>query len=329
MNSDFIAHGELACHSGLNLPIQSSLQRLLNIFKRKTVFASSISLHNQAFEQLKQISIILKACDQQKFHDPDFLLFVSLRNSFARETGELEGLKKSLQLFRVAIEAKNSFLKIEQTELMYRSSKQQEFYHLVFELLARNVSKVTFYKKVHQKLHKIIEGVKSEHGQKALKSYVYALDNLSQQDELGLRLLYLFKKLQLTNSNYSILKTVSDLVIFLGDKNLQDLDSIVKLVRTKNDTFIKVGRIIGIPFAKNHPKTYALMLQYVALRQKYKILYYQFKKMKKVLHQWQTFYQIINDIRSQYPFLEYKQPKEFTETIPGLNIYEKYQDYLK
>lgn len=327
MNSDFAANAQLSANSSRDLPIQSTLQRLLNIFNRQTVSESSICLHNQAFEQVKQIAAILKACDQQKFSESDFLFFVNLRNSFARETGELEGLKESLRLFRVAIEAKNSFLKIEQIELMYRSSKQQEFYNLVFELLARNVTKVTFYKKVHQKLHEVIEQVKTEHGKQALKSYVSALDNLSKQDELGLRLLYLFKKLQLTN--YSILKTVSDIVTYLEDKDLQDLETVVKLVQANNEVFVKVGRIIGIPFAKSHPKIYAMMLQYVALRHKYKVVYYQFKKMKKVLHKWHGFYRIVRDIRNQHPFLEYKQPKEFTEDIPGLNIYAKYQDYLK
>lgn len=329
MNSNILAHPAVKASAGgdLDLPLPPAIKRLLNLFNRPDVSNTSMSLHNQALEQVRRLAIILKSCYQKQFDEGDFLYFVKLRNNFARGRGEFEGLKDSLRLFRAAVEAKNSFLKIEKIESMYGGSKQQEFYDSILKLLAKNVSKFDFYKQVNRQFHEIIDSLETESSQKALKSYMIALDTLSKQDRLGLKLLYLFKKLKLTN--YSILKTVSDLVNNLQYRDIQDLDSIVKLVKANHDVFLKLGRIIGIPFVRNNPQTYAMMLQYVVLRQKYRTLYYQFKKVKKLLCQWYCFYRIVSDIRVQYPFLEYRQPKEFKEYIPGLDIYEKYKNYLK
>lgn len=328
MNSDFISNSRLnnPCWKFLTR-VHQGIQSRLSGVEKQPISESSIALHNKAFEQVRKIEKIAHSCDQKSFNDPEFLYFVKLRNDFAQEIGDFEGLKQSLRLFRVAIEAKNSFMRIEQIELLYRSSKQQEFYNLVFELLAKNVDKVTFYKQVHKKLNEVIEQVKTDNGRQALHSYIVALDTVSKQDELGLRLLYLFKKYQLTN--YSILKNVSDLVTYLEDKDLQNIESIISLVKSNQDIFNKVGRIIEVPLTKSAPLTYARMLQYVALRHKYKTLYYQFKKLKKVLYTWCSFYQVVNDVRRQHPQDEYEQPKEFRENIPGLNTYNKYKKYLK
>ena len=46
------------------------------------------------------------------------------------------------------------------------------------------------------------------------------------------------------------------------------------------------------------------------------------------LLKWQKHHQTITDIRKEYPHHTYKLPAEFTQVIPGENIYEKYKAYL-
>ncbi|MGK7956862.1 MAG: hypothetical protein AB4063_16680, partial [Crocosphaera sp.] len=40
-------------------------------------------------------------------------------------------------------------------------------------------------------------------------------------------------------------------------------------------------------------------------------------------------YQAIKGIREEYPEKDYRQPKDFTKVIPGMNLYHKYRNSLK
>ena len=46
--------------------------------------------------------------------------------------------------------------------------------------------------------------------------------------------------------------------------------------------FEQLGKIIGVPTARSNAKTYALMLQYLALRYKYKKSYIQFESQSPI-----------------------------------------------
>lgn len=54
----------------------------------------------------------------------------------------------------------------------------------------------------------------------------------------------------------------------------------------------------------------------------------EFQELIKVLKQWQKPYQSLKLIREQYPVHQYRLPKGFTQKIPGLNTYQKYEKYL-
>ena len=54
----------------------------------------------------------------------------------------------------------------------------------------------------------------------------------------------------------------------------------------------------------------------------------QFQELIKVLKQWQKPYQSLKQVREQYPVHQYRVPKQFSQQIPGLNIYQKYEKYL-
>ncbi|WP_069791483.1 hypothetical protein A5482_003310 [Cyanobacterium sp. IPPAS B-1200] len=102
---------------------------------KQNVPESAVILHNQLFSELKILTSIAKTLDSDYLNQSDFKFFLDIRASFAKNTGQYEGLENSAELLRVAIAAQSIFLKIEQTELRYRSSKQQEYYDYVLTIL--------------------------------------------------------------------------------------------------------------------------------------------------------------------------------------------------
>ncbi len=206
------------------------LELMTSFLKKQDINPDVIDLYKENLRKIRQIGVIAQAIDKKQFKEPEFLFFLNLKNKFLQGTDEHKRLNQSLRLLKVAIDAKNSFLRIEQIESMYRNSYQQELYQLVFDLLSRNVSAPFFYNKVHEKLHEVLPLVKTEKAKNVLCSYVQELDSLVKQDKLGLRLLYLFKKYQLTD--YSILGKVSDVVTYLSRQEVKDFDYVLNLITT-------------------------------------------------------------------------------------------------
>ena len=118
--------------------------KVTDFFNREMIHPDVILKHNQALGKSQTLQIMAQALENKKFKEKDFILLLQIKNKFSEGVGQYRGIKSYLRLFQVAIEAKNSFLSIEQIELLYRSSKQQSFYQLVFDLLDQNVSQEKF-----------------------------------------------------------------------------------------------------------------------------------------------------------------------------------------
>ena len=94
----------------------------------------------------------------------------------------------------------------------------------------------------------------------------------------------------------------------------------------KYDIFEKLGPIIGVTEEYNRPETYAKMLQYVGLKAHHEESYQKFQEFLVLIKKWGTHYQTVNNVRQKYNAKEYRLPKKFTATIPGVEIYTKYKD---
>lgn len=310
----------------------------------------SLNIHNQALAEIKVLSKIAKTLDNPSFNNPDFLFYLKIKSFFASNKDQYQGLENSAELLRLAVKAQANFLQIEQTELRYRSTKQQEYYDFVLKFLGekfaeennnneleqsgiiakkkdkKEYSPEEFKKEIRVKLEEIKSTIKTPQGQEALEDYTKALEALAEQKDIGLKLLYLFKKYNL--GDLSILRTISDMIIYLQDKNMQSTKGMQDLVVKNEAIFIKVGRIIGIPKTKENPETYARILQYLALSKKHENFVEQFSKLILLLKQWQGYYKTITDVREQYPASKYQLPEEFKQEIPGLSIYQTYAEYI-
>jgi hypothetical protein len=302
------------------------LEKIRNKYGKSTIPEGIIFLHNRSLKELEKISKQAEAIDDKKFSNQEFLLFLKLKQAMKLGTKDSDKLAYSSELLRVAIATQSSFLKIEQTELRFRSRKQQEFYQFVVESIEQEFDTNKFRDKVKRKLAEIAPLLNSSEGRQALQSYLHEIDVISEH-EIGLKLFSLFKQYQL--ADFTVLKKVSDIVDFLKSQDLLQTNSLIGLIIANYDDFEKIGPIIGISKAESLPETYAKIVQYLGLYHKYKNHHIQFKKLLKILEKYQKPYKSVISIREQYKSGEHRLTPEFSQQIPGLNIYHKYEKYIE
>ncbi|NCR16667.1 MAG: hypothetical protein GPJ22_04725 [Microcystis aeruginosa LL13-03] len=307
--------------------MRKAIELITKLFQRKPEVPELVQIvHNQEMSAVGVFAKTAESIDSDKFSSQEFLMFVKMKYCLARGIEEYAGLDQSIKLLQGAIEAKNSYLTLDQTESRYRSSKQQDFYKYIESLLASDYEdKAAFKARVAEKLVETLPHVKTEEGKVALKAYQTELESLADH-ELGLKLLSLFKAYQL--ANYSVLRTISDIVETFREKQTLDYPSLVASVISKYEVFEKLKNIIGVANNKSKPETYARMLQYIALTYRHGKSYAQFAELLQVMRKWYLPYRAILDIRRRYPRTSFKLPKQFSEDIAGVAIYDKYRKSL-
>lgn len=295
-------------------------------FSKGEIPDSTVDLYRNFYSQLKNVAAIAKTIDNEKFTSREFVNFLNINAQVNKNTSPYQGLKKSIELLKAALETKDSFLKIEATETRYRGYAQQEFYEYIDELLENGLNGEKFRESAQRQLVEVVPKIKTEEGKAAIQSYVNQLEIVSQ-NELALKLLFLFKQSDL--SNFALLRTVAEIADSFYDKDLNTIKEFMVIVQVNVDLFLKLGQIIQVPQAKNVPETYALILQYIALINRHKNAFGQFQQLVNLLKNWENLYNPLAAIRKEYPPEEYKQPKLFEEDIPGLSIYNKYQTHIQ
>ena len=294
-------------------------------FGKPKVPEGSITLHNKALKEITLIGNKAEKINDDKFGSEEFKLLLQIKIDIIKKTEGYEKLGYGIELLKAAIVAQKSFLKLESTELRYRSRKQQEFYKYVADNLEEDIDKEAFAKKVRKKQAEILPLITTQEGRDALESYVKEISNISQYD-LGLKLLALFKKYDL--KDFSVLKKVSDVVESLQGQDLLSPKGLVSLVLENYDAFEKLAPILGISEAETSPTTYARILQVIGLENRHNKSYIQFKNLVELLKKWEKPYTTINMMRGEYTSEKYKIPTEFKQEIPGINVHEQYAKYL-
>ena len=302
------------------------IEDLQNKFGKPSVPEGTIFLHERAFKDIEKIACEVGRLNSDKFSNKEFLLFVRIQQSIENKIEEYQVLNSRAELLKVAIAAQSSFLRIEQTELRFRSRHQQEFYQFVVNSLNQHLDKAQFRDQVKRKLAEVIPLLNTEEGRNALQSYLKEIDKISKH-KLGLKLLSLFKEYQL--ADFTILKRVSDIVDRLKGTDLFAAKQLVSFVINDYEVFEKLGPIIGVSESESSPETYANVLQHIGLISRHEKAYEKFQQLLESLKKWQQPYKNIEMIRQEYQASEYRLPQEFLQEIPGLNIYKKYDKFLE
>jgi hypothetical protein len=302
---------------------ESFLAKFSNRFRKPQVLESDKFLHQRNFEKLAQITNQAENLNADKFGNTEFMVFFKIKSYIARSIDEYANLDDVIEMLGVAIDAQNSFSKIDSTESRYCSSSQQELYKFVNGLLSKDLDPTVFKDQIDRKLQEVLPLLKTEEGKVALEAYISEVSKIST-NPLGVKLLLLFKKYQL--DDYSTLRSVANTITQLESEDLLNLDSLLLLVMVKYDVFEKLGPIVGIEDKYNRPETYGKMLQYIGLKSRHETSYQKFQEFLLLLKQWEIHYKSIVNIRDKYSAKDYGLPKEFGAQLPGFGIYQKYKD---
>lgn len=294
-------------------------------FGKPKVPEGSVNLHARSFKEITLIGNQAEKINSEKFGNTEFLLLLKIKINMAKEAEGYQGLSNCVDLLQAGIIAQKSFLRLEQTELRYRSRKQQEFYRYVAESLAEEIEQEAFMRKIKKKKTEILPLITTQEGRDAIDVYSKELKVLSQY-QLGLKLLALFKQYEL--QDFSILKNISDVVEALAGKDLIKSDDLVSAILEHYESFEKLGPIIGIAPAESTPQAYARILQVIGLTNRHGKSYLEFEQLVKLLKKWETPYKAIAIVRKEYTEGEYNIPAEFKQDIPGEQTYQKYAEYL-
>lgn len=312
-----------------NIPVfgsNSLVERIEHSLHKKEVPEAVLTEYKKAMAELRLLGPIAKALDNPKFSEPEFLFYLNINNAVVKEIGDYRDLKASVALFWVAIEAKNSFVKLEAIELLYCSGKQQEFYNFIINLLGKGLSQEELSQQIQAELQLILPSIKTEQGRTAVTNYAAIIENLAKKEPLGLKLIYLFKKDDLTD--FSIIKNMAKIVEYAQNQNILNLTDLVDLANNKLEIFDKFANIISVPQEKRLPITYGIIIQYIILRQRNNSFFVGFQKLAELLLLTDQFYRTVISIQENYCTPEYRSREEFKVDIPGLDIYQKYAEYL-
>ena len=119
----------------------SLTQRLVLLFFKPSISERSLQIHQKSLSAITKLSQKALTVDNEKFGNDEFLAFVRIRYAFMHGGEEYAHLMQSAALLEVGVKTKNSFNKIEQIELAYRSPKQTAFYEYTQDLLTQKLEK--------------------------------------------------------------------------------------------------------------------------------------------------------------------------------------------
>ena len=306
---------------------KSFLQYFREALASKKVPENIISKYNQKIHQMRLISPILQAFDTKKMYGEEFLLFVKIQQQLVRASGEYQNLNICIGLLINALEKRHYLESLEQIEVANTGLVEQTLYNFVGEILETLPDKLEFQASLIKKVDYLLYLSESDDVSSALNSYAKSLEKIAQ-DNRDIQLLYFFKKYKDSQSISLNLDTIAQILNQYETENLSNLDKLNQAIQANHTVFQQIGSIFGIPKDKNNPSTYAKIIQYIILRYKYQKHYLQFKRLAELLLQWQKYYLMVDAIQKEYHPYEYKQPKEFSQKLPGLELYEKYKDYL-
>ena len=285
----------------------------------------SINLHSRSFQEITLIGNKAEKINNDKFGSEEFLLLLRIKINMSKESSGYKGLGNCVDLLQAGIIAQKSFLRLEQTELRYRSRKQQEFYQYIADNLVDDLDREEFAKKIKKKQAEILPLITTEEGRGAIDTYTKEINVLSKY-KLGLKLLALFKQYEL--KDFSILKNVSDVVETLAGKDLLDSSDLVSPVLEHYESFEKLSPILGLSKAESTPQAYAKILQVIGLINRHGKAYLEFEQLVELLKKWEKPYKAIAIVRKEYTEDKYSLPAEFKEDIPGFKVYQRYAEYL-
>ncbi|MGK7932558.1 MAG: hypothetical protein AB4041_14145 [Microcystaceae cyanobacterium] len=295
---------------------------------QETVSYKTIDLHDEAMAKLTKINHSGSRLESQRFDQQDFIHLSLLHIQVMKDTGDYQGIAESAKHFQTIMAIKKREEKMSYIELNHHGSIQQNFYQYWSKLLESTIDIKQIRKHIQQQLTDYLPKVQTEEGKASLQKYVKLIYQLLEfpYQPFSLRL---YQSLQNTDGiEYQALSTITTSLADLSDAEMTNLKSLTCFVIANRDIFDLIGKQINLPKQYQQPQTYAKILQYYAMSDRYQASLVIFDQLLETLEQWYEPYQVVKGIRMEYPACEYQQPPSFQRKIPGLALYLKYKNRL-
>jgi hypothetical protein len=282
-------------------------------------------LHDRALASATGLARRAGEIDSEQFREAEFIDFANLKYGILNGLAEYRDLARAIQRLESALKAREYYQTIEAIESDYRGPVQEEFYRFVTYILAECPDRDTFRLLLQEKIEESFSLIVSETGRGKLFEYFQAIETMIE-DECGLTLLSLFKYYR--SDNLYILNIVSSLLDSIDSDGDNFWKKLSALVRENYDTLLQLKPILALPESVIHPDSLTRILQYILFERRYHRSFYKFEESIALLREWYLSYQVVVSIRQEHPPTEYRQPKNFNEPIPGLDLYQRYERSL-
>ncbi|QCS49399.1 hypothetical protein FEK30_08070 [Picosynechococcus sp. PCC 11901] len=312
--------------SPLKQKIRVFWKKILHFLFPKKIPDNILRAYHRDLREIRSKAWHLYRIDLDKFNNEEFIQYTQIKLSVDRNLGNYEGLAKIIELLEVCFDATESYLLISDTEVRFRSPMQKTIYRFITETLNKEDNEKAL-KVIDGKIRPLTGKIKTDHGRLVLTDYLDAIDTVSQYP-LGFDLLRTFRTISDTTELYGILRTIYDLARTFKKSEVQSIQQIEFVVQENIEVFKKLNGLLSVPKEHRNIASYARILQYIGLKNRYQKEAKEFEDLLKYLKDWQRIYKKIKFTQSKFSPYEYKLPPDFKNPIPAFEIYKKYKKHL-
>lgn len=279
--------------------------------------------HDRALMNANLLAEKVLELDSDEFREDDFISFVRLKYGIQNSEDKYRDLDRPIQRLESALRIRKLYRTIERIESTYTEPKQQEFYRFVSYILAECPDREMFRCLLREKIENSLDSMVFERDELPLFEYFQAIE-IIVADHFGFTLLGLFKN---SRSNHLFTLTlISDLLDRLELQEENPERSLADFVDQHEGSLARLQSMLAVNEEENSLDTFIKILQYLVLARRFRPTLDQFERSLSLLGEWYLSYQIVIGIRQEYPPTDYRQPKNFSEAIPGIELYQKYED---
>jgi hypothetical protein len=243
----------------------------------------------------------------------DIALAAGGERHLARSIERLEGALKAFALYRTA----------ERLASTDPEPGHREFYRSVSYLLAECPDRETFRHLLREKCEGLSRSPGSSGDGTRLPDYFQTLDALVGDDD-GFALLRLLKDSR--SGCRSAIGLVADELDRVERQESPLEPAIANSLPEREQTFVHLKPILDLPESEFFAGAFGKILRYIALERRYGGAFDKYEESVVLMGEWYLSYQVVSAIRKEYPPADYRQPKTFRLTVPGLELYRMYGD---
>ncbi len=300
-------------------------ERIIGILHRQKVPELTLSLYDEQINAIKKLAPNLQMMDRD-YYQGEFLSYMKIKQKVDDRLDEYESLSGYIKAFDFVIKNMKYFQVVSRIELDFRGKTQVNLYDFIAQKLNSSDDNASIKRSILNEIQNTIDRTLNTPMKEAMSSYKSAIDSILKEESDVPNLNFL-KQTNVTN--YAVFEVIY--LIFKKAKkvDVNNLKNITSLLKEEERDLSKLTEKIDFPQENDLHKNYAKVIKYLVLYHRYEKMIFRFEQLLNELSQWFYHYQIIQEIKKEYPSYKYYIPHKFKDKIIAENIYLKYKKLLK